>query len=108
VTTYVQGVVRDAGGGEVTVTVDRTTLDYPPVGTSVAVVPAADYAYLREVTTLFPPCGARNPNAEPEHHGRCIRQARHTGKHDDMFRPPWGDPYATAEQNRADAAELDP
>jgi hypothetical protein len=35
-----QGYVRDAGGGVVTIVVDRDTESYPPVGTEVVVVRA--------------------------------------------------------------------
>lgn len=40
-------------------------------------------------------CGARNPDPQADHHGRCLRVAGHGGKHDDLFRPPWGSADAT-------------
>ena len=49
-------------------------------------------------------CGAYNTDDPPVQYALCVREAGHTGKHDDMWKS-WGDRYATAEQNRTDAGD---
>lgn len=48
-------------------------------------------------------CGAYNAEHPPPRYSLCVREAGHTGKHDDGWTP-WGDRAASATQNRAEAA----
>lgn len=47
-------------------------------------------------------CGAGCPQMDPEYTA-CVKQRGHTGMHDGLFHPPWGDREATAEENAKQA-----
>jgi hypothetical protein len=49
-------------------------------------------------------CGAYNAERPPPDYALCVREGDHTGMHDDFWHP-WGDKFATKEQNRQDAAD---
>jgi hypothetical protein len=49
-------------------------------------------------------CGAYNAAHPPAEYALCVNRHGHSGKHDDMQTPPWGDPHAAGEDNRSDAA----
>lgn len=69
---------------------------------------ADDYAMgWQQCSTDAGLCGAYNAENPPPPYYACLRQRRHTGKHDDMCTPPWGDPHATGEQTtREGSAEF--
>lgn len=56
----------------------------------------------RQALTDLNRCGALNPQRTEDTPGLCLRKEGHTGKHDDLYRPPWGDAHATVDQNRGD------